>query len=240
MNMQPGKMLDADFQLVSTEQMADAATPHGDSVRRVRLGTPGYSAPTSLYLVYVKFDGSDLIVRHMSTDTLINGSVSETEQDLFDKAQAGNGAPEQVGRDFATMAFKDETYFTIVLDNDLWDFYFPNPTNPMPVPNEYHDPIMFIESKVTMVEQGGGAPVRIPRNYEPNTSFYDATSVSVRGRAAVRCINYFRDSDGSPLRRYQDLGFEILVRVPFALSAAHGTKLILIIDPDGQNQGPAT
>jgi hypothetical protein len=241
MTMQPGRLLDENFRLFSPAQMADDAMPHGDSVRVRKLGTPTYTAPNALYLVYVKLEpGGDLTVRHMSLDGLLNNSVEDTEAYLFDKAKTGGGLPEQVGQDFQTMAFTDETYFTIVLDNDGWDFYYPKPTVVVPVPNENHDPVVFIRHKVTMIEQGGGPPIRIPHDYEPNTSFYDASSVTVRARAALRCINFFRDADGSPLQRWQDLGFEILVRVPCSLSAAEGRKLVLIIDPDGQNQGPST
>lgn len=241
MNMQPGRLLDADFRLFSPAQLADGAMPHGESVRVRKLGSTGYVAPNALYLVYVKLEANgNLTVRHMSRDTLLNNSVADTENDLFDKAAGGGGPPEQVGGDFDTMVFDGPTYFTIVLDNADWDFYYPRPSVVVPVPNENHDPIVFIKHKVTLVEQAGGQAIRVPKDYEPNTSFFDAQSVTVRGRAAVRCINFFCEADGSPLVRWQDVGFEVLVRVPCSLSATVGRKLILIIDPDGQNQGPST
>ena len=176
----------------------------------------------------------------MFRDALVGGSVDATEQLLFAAAAAG-GAPEQVGRDSERMIFKKPCYFTIVLDNDDWDFYFPDPETQPVAGAEAHDPIVFIGSKTMLIETPDGPARREVATYDKNGSFYNAEEVMVGGDGtpSVR-INFVRDEAGQPLldpEATQDLGFEILVRIPFALSATENRKIVVIIDPDGQNQG---
>lgn len=241
MNVQTGKLLDRNQRrFVGSEFLSDA-TPHGDSVRVRKLYEPGFEEPPSAaYLVYIKSETyGNLKVRHMFRDELVEGSVKATEEALLAGARAG-GSPDQVGKDFETMLFTKPCYFTVVLDNDEWDFYFPDPgTEPKPGA-EAHDPIVFIGEKTTLIERPNGPALREVAKYDPNTSFYDAEEVQVGGRNAVRCINFLRDSDGQPIAKKarQNLGFEILVRIPFSLSPFEDRKIVVIIDPDGQNQGP--
>lgn len=240
MNIQVGKLRDRNHRFVGSEYLSDA-TPYGDSVRLHKLYTPGFEVPPSaVYLVYIKLEaGDNLTVRHMFRESLIDGSVKATEKALFAGARSGS-SPDQVGKDFETMEFKKPCYFTVVLDNDNWDFYFPDPgTEPRPG-EEAQDPIVFIGSKTTLVERPNQPALRQVETYDPNKSFYDAEEILVDGRSAVRCINFLRDSEGKPLgsRKTQDLGFEILVRIPFSLSPSQDRKIVVVIDPDGQNQGP--
>jgi hypothetical protein len=240
MNIQAGRLLDANHQVVGSEFLSDA-TPHGDSVRLRKLYKPGFEEPPSAaYLVYIRLEAAgNLTVRHMFRDSLVKGSVKATEEALFAAAKAG-GSEEQVGKDFEPMIFTKPCYFTVVLDNDNWDFYFPDPgTEPAPG-DEAQDPIVFIGKKTTLVERPNQAATREVKTYDPNGSFYNAEEVLVGSRSAVRCINFLRDSKGKPLAKQasQNLGFEILVRIPFALSASQDRKIVVVIDPDGQNQGP--
>jgi hypothetical protein len=240
MNQHTGRLRDRNYSCVGNELFSDAM-PHGDSVRVRKLGTPGFEeAPTAVYLVYIKLEtNNSLSVRHMYRDTLVEDSVGSTHEVLFAEAKAGGGGADQVGSDFETMIFTGPTYFTIVLDNDDWDFYFPDPGREDMEGEEAQDPIVFIGRKVTVVERPGLEPERQETIYDPNTSFYDAAPVTVGDRKAVRCINFFRDAQSLPLvGQAQHLGFEILVRIPFCVSPAHDRKLVVIIDPDGQNQGP--
>jgi hypothetical protein len=241
MNIQSGRLLDRAHRIVGCERFSDAQ-PHGDSVRVRKLGSPGFeNPPTAAYLVYIRLEaGANLTVRHMFRDSLIDGSIQTTEEALLKSAKTAAGSPEQVGKDFETMLFEQPCYFTIVLDNDNWDFYFPDPES-VPEPGaEAQDPIVFIASKTTLIEQPNGPAKRETKTYDPNTSFYDAKEIVVSGRSAVRCINFHRNLEGEPLKRYesQNLGFEILLRVPFSVSPTEDHKIVIIIDPDGQNQGP--
>lgn len=240
MNIQVGKLLDRNHRFVGSEFLSDAI-PHGDSVRLHKLYTPGFGVPPSAaYLVYIKLEASgNLTVRHMFRNSLVDGSVKATENMLFAGARAGD-SPDQVGKDFETMKFSKPCYFTVVLDNDNWDFYFPDPgVEPAPG-DEAQDPIVFIGKKTTLVERLDQPAMRQVATYDENKSFYDAEEVLVGGRSAVRCINFLRDAKGKPLgkRETQNLGFEILVRIPFSLSPSQDRKIVVVIDPDGQNQGP--
>lgn len=240
MNVQTGRLLGQRHRFIGSEFLSDS-TPHGDSVRVRKLYTPGFEQPPSAaYLVYIKLESSgNLLVRHMFRDSLLGGSIKATDELLFEAAAAGD-SPYQVGKDFETMVFKTPCYFTVVLDNDNWDFYFPDPeTEPLPGA-EAHDPIVFISEKTVLVERPNGPALRQVSTYDRNTSFYDAEDIVVGGRRAVRCINFLRDAEGNPLkeRARQNLGFEILVRIPFSISASEDRKIVVVIDPDGQNQGP--
>ncbi|MET1113003.1 MAG: hypothetical protein ABWX67_15910, partial [Allosphingosinicella sp.] len=196
-----------------------------------------------LYLVYITFDADNqLVVRHMQTRSLEGRGVAAAEKYLFAQAALRDGGPNQVGRDFQTMTFKGPTYFTIVVDNDNWDFLFPAPQLEDPPGVESHDPILFIARKVTLVEGPGGGLTREVQSFAPNTAFYNAEPVLVDGRNAVRCINFCTDAQGRPIggdaRNIQDIGFEIYLRAPFRIAGADDRKIVVIIDPDGQNQGP--
>jgi hypothetical protein len=238
MNVQTGKLVsDRRFLTVLDSSVQ---VPYGDSVRVRKLGAPGYKAPDALYLVYVNFDANNqLVVRHMHATALGGRGVAAVERNLVAQAAAGDGGPQQVGRDFETMRFKGPTYFTIVIDNDNWDFLFPAPQLQDPPGEESHDPILFIERKVTLEEGPGGDLTREVQYYAPNTSFYNAEPVLVDGRNAVRCINFFTDARGRQIEGSgQNIGFEIYLRAPFKIAGAEDRKIVVIIDPDGQNQGP--
>ncbi len=243
MNMQPGR-IESQANNVCTETLSTSGIPipHGDSVRLQKLGGLGFeAAPNRLYLVYMRFDEENkLSVLHMETDPLIDGDVAATEAHLLGKARAGGGGPEQVGRDFEKMIFKGPTYFTVVIDNVGWGFLFPAPGIENPPGVEAYDPIVFIEKKKTLIERPGNVLDTHEQIYSRNKSFYNAEPVGIEGMAAVRCINFFRDEQGVPLGDQEPLlvGFEIYVQVPYSLSAAEQRKLTVIIDPDGENQGP--
>ena len=220
---------------------------HGDSVRedKLKLGTP-FDAPTRVYLVYISINDKGSLIVHQLEDKIGASTVSETEDVLIKKVTDGNSTQSN----FTTMIFKEPSYLTVVLDIDDWDFYYPDPLNKYPAATEYHDPIIFLEKKVVLVEDpaNSGKWIRVEDPYVMNKSFFNSEYITktvnqnptgTKVRKAIRCINFLStndDGDKPGQGKTDKFGFNILVRVPYM--SAPKQKVIMIIDPDGQNQGP--
>jgi hypothetical protein len=204
--------------------------PFGDSVRERK---PGWPVPRHLYLVYIGMNQDGLMVRQLDAD--IDPANLESEEDRL----IALAAQSPVG-DFTKIVFKQPSYFTIVLDKDDWEFYYPDPRNPSPAYRETHDPIIFLDEKAII----GSTGVRVAQPAERNKAFYNLEPVVKRigekGRAAIRCVNFFTRNDaGDPVEHNEtiDYAFNLFLRIPFSNSAG-SRKITIIIDPDSQNQGP--
>lgn len=192
---------------------------YGDSVREIRPDAEhptGYETPQNLFLIYIALANGTLDVRHMFDYRI--GDIDVAEKDLFNLAQSSTPTPAYVGKNFQDLTWRFPCYFTIVLDINGWDFHWG--------PAAGDDPITFRQFK------GAAGP------FDPNHAFYNAERRIVAGRAAVRCINFLKadaagtDMGALPPKKYS---FDINVLTPFV---SGGTPLKVIIDPDGQNQGP--
>ncbi len=217
--------------------------PYGDSVRleKLKLGGTVYQKPPHLYLVYIALDqgnpSSGLIVRQYEKD--IDPARIDIEEDILLAAAKVNSATDKVGEDFSTILFRQASYFTIVVDQAEWGFYYPYPTNPELQFEGTHDPIVFTEKKTFIDESGTLISTPVVRN----RSFYDLQAIekTIDGhvRKGIRCINFFtKSADGDPIVAGDELDytFNLFLRAPFSATAQK--KVTVIIDPDGQNQGP--
>ena len=233
--------------LLASSLMHANAEPYGDSVRLEKLKLGGnYQEPPHLYLIYIGLDRNDpaegLYVRQYSKD--INPALIEQEENgLIAKAIADDPL-HRVGKNFELIKFEQASFLTIVLDEDAWAFYYPEPNNPEPDFEGTHDPIVFTMQKTFIAESGA----RISRPVVRNRSFYDLETITKtipdrdgvdQVRDGIRCINFFtKSADGDPIEPEEtlDYTFNIFLRVPFSKTVQQ--KVIIIIDPDGQNQGP--
>lgn len=196
---------------------------HGYSIRRpTQADDPRYPRPDSLYLIYVAFDEQiSLNVRHYHTP-LAGGNVTAGEAALVSQARAG-AAP--IGRNFRDLVWREPCYLTLAIDAPGWQFSWGT--------GDSGDPMIFLGEK-DLNEAG----ILQRRFYDPNYSFLDAIPTAPEGADGVRCINHFKqDAEGNSIgpgqvRRYC---FEIYLEVPFA---SEPERISIIIDPDGQNQGP--
>jgi hypothetical protein len=202
-------------------------TGHGDSIRDPKMGQPGYDPPDYLYLVYLSFDGvSNLIVRQLVKE--IRSSIKDSEEELFQEARDDTNIE---ARNFEDLVWDYPCYITFVIDSEDWAFYWRN--------NPNHDPIVFLKEKAL---RNNTPP---PPPYDENYSFYDAVHTYVEDRDgkrhdAIRFVNYLRDQNG-PLQTPQDVRyycFEIYLEAPFARPMRPVNRITILIDPDGQNQGP--
>lgn len=217
---------------------------HGDSVRlkKIEPTSSVFKEPDHLYLIYIGMSDTlpgELVVRHIEMD-IDPANVADKEDALATSCK--NGVYSK--KNFEPIIFKKASYFTIVLDEDGWDFYYPDHENPEPDFFDIHDPIMFIREKSLLIYENGKWK-KDTDLYTLNRTFYESELVDVRVagvvRKAVRCINFFvKNAAGEPVGKgdIQPFGFNILLQVPYAESANPLHKSLLIIDPDGQNQGP--
>jgi hypothetical protein len=198
-------------------------TSHGYSIRRsTQADDPRYPRPDSVYLIYIGFDEHRRMdVRHYHTD-FEDGEVTAAESALVAQARAGS-AP--LGRNFRDLVWREACYLTVVIDAPGWQFSWGR--------GDVGDPIIFLGQK-----DFSEAAISQRRFYDPNYSFLDAVAVDAAGANGVRCINHFKqDAEGIAIgpgqaRRYC---FEIYIEVPFA---SEPERISVVIDPDGQNQGP--
>jgi hypothetical protein len=226
-------------ELAASSLMRASAEPYGDSVRleKLKLGTGVYFEPPHLYLVYISMDNNGLIVRQYEKD--INPARLVDEENNLIVAAKANSNANKVGENFQLIRFEQASFFTIVVDQPGWTFYYPDPNNPEPQYEGTHDPIVFTEQKTFIDESGATLSWPVVRN----RSFYDLKSIdkTIGGepRKGIRCINFFtKSADGDPIVAGDILNytFNIFLRAPF--SATVNQKVTIIIDPDGQNQGP--
>jgi hypothetical protein len=232
----------------------------GISVRKKRLGSGGnFNPPSRLQLLYIALTpDAKFAVRHLFLDDITTTNIDAKEKDLVLEARTtvpdGAKSHNELSRGFEGIEFKREAYFTIVIDELGWEFYFPAPAKPDDViPGQTDDPVVFLDNKKVIVASNpsGTSIVVHDQDFAENHAFSDAMMVDVvvpgtgpgpgpfpdEARRGLRLINFFTDSKGQPLTTVTDFGFEIYLRAP----AAAGDHLTtIIVDPDGQNQGPRT
>jgi hypothetical protein len=209
---------------------ASRGNKHGDSIRvKKALNVGYYKRPKDIYLVYMGIDvNKQLAVRHFYRAGIDPDKIAEIEEELVKYAKYPNEPrPYQIAKDFTRIDFPRPAYFTAIVDGAQWGFYYPSPEQVEPVKDEVHDPIVFIERKTL------SSPKRAK-----NFAFYNAEPVTPDNCNGVRCINFFTDQSGKLLTAPTDYCFEIYIRVPFSEARATGRHITVIIDPDGQNQGP--
>ena len=200
-------------------------TPTG-SIRQRRVHRPEYVAPRSVYLVYMKFDEqAGFIVKHVAEHGF-EDSVTASEGRLLRIAK-GQLPHQQNTRDFGAnfvdVVWKRPYYLTFVIDNAGWKIHWG--------PDGRSDPLIFRRSKP------GSNDIYLTDNY----TFFDAEPVPHLGQGdAFRCINYHLADDGHAVQENspKKYCFQIYLETPFALNRQ--THVVIIIDPDGQNQGPRT
>lgn len=218
---------------------------HGDSIRIKKTVA---QSPDHLYLIYISMDNDGLVVKHFWEDRGAR-TVSQTEDHLINRAVDPLDRP--MLTNFGKIVFRKPSWFTIVLDEDDWDFYYPDPTNTEPDLVGIHDPILFLSGK-SVLEPDLAHPGKWKKTeqvFSRNRAFYNLEGIdkdvpqnggSAKLRKALRCINFFTKNNAGeyPGTNGIDFGFNIMLRVPFSIVAGDDRKVTLIIDPDGQNLGP--
>lgn len=215
--------------------------PHGSSVRSRKLSTkPNYKPPKRLFMVYIRMNEGKLEVQYLEKDPIVWSRLRDEIIDLF-RIGAGGGGDYNA---FDLMVFKKPSVFVVALDQPGWDFYYPDPTNSDPKWPESHDPIVFIEKKAVLVKNQQDEWERVESDFDKNRTFYDSETfdIGTHGKAVVCCNFITKNQDGDILEygKKQDFSFNIYLRVPFSLSGLDEKKITIILDPDGQNQGPST
>lgn len=224
----------------SSELFRAVADPHGSSVRTRKLSTkPNYKPPKRLFMVYIRMKDGKLEVQYLEKDPIVWSNLRNEINDLFGTASTGNGHINA----FDLMVFKKPSVFVVVLDQPGWDFYYPDPTNSDPKWPESHDPIVFIEKKAVLLKNDDEWE-RVEADFDKNRAFYDCEYFDIGNHGkAVSCCNFItKNEDGDLLEqnKKQDFSFNIYLRVPFSLTGQDEKKITIILDPDGQNQGPNT
>lgn len=218
----------------ASAMVATDREPYGDSVRLRKSGQL-YPKPVWMYLIYVGMKNNGLFAKHVAGR--VGAATLDADQDaLIAQARAGQNL---VGRDFDKIEFDRPCYFSIVVNIKDWEFYYPFPDLAEINDPDTHDPIIFTSSKRIIVN---GQP--FSRSVTRNRSFYDLEPITpvIDGvpRQGIRCINYLKRNElGDDIQPQEklDYSFNLLLHVPFS-DDAPARKVLVIIDPDGQNQGP--
>lgn len=215
--------------------------PHGSSVRTRKLSSkPNYKPPKRLFMVYIRMKDGKLEVQYLEKYPIVWSKLRDEIDALFLIGSNGGGHFNA----FDLMIFEMPSVFVVALDQPGWDFYYPDPTNADPKWPESHDPIVFIEKKAVLVKNDQDEWERTEFDFDKNRAFYDSQAFDIgRHGKAVACCNFItRNQDGDMLEygKKQDFSFNIYLRVPFSLSGLDEKKITIILDPDGQNQGPNT
>ena len=203
----------------TTEAIPPASHGHSVRARRPDVSHPNYQPPRNLYLIYITLINNKLDVRQMYAENI--NSIDQAEIDLYDRANGTITGTNPVARNFHDLLWRSPCYVTLVLDIDAWDFYWGSSIG--------DDPLIFQQFK-----PDGSGP------YDPNFAFYNAQQRSIRGRPGVRCTNYLKGQDnGAVFDDPSDVAvysIDINLLTPFIDPSDRPIKII--IDPDGQNQGP--
>jgi hypothetical protein len=199
------------------------------SIQLNKLNDDGYEAPDSVYMIYMKFDTNGRFVVKQLSERPYTGTLAEAEANLLKVARgpdqpSGNILVE--GSNFQGIAWRRPHYLTFVIDNPGWKIYWGL--------GGLDDPLRFLSSKP------GSTTAYLTDNY----TFFDAEPVqNLAAGDAFRCINYHhRDEFTNELLNgdTRDYCFQIYLQTPFAGPANPQSHIVLIVDPDGQNQGPRT
>jgi hypothetical protein len=187
-----------------------------------KLAPDRFAEPRSVYMIYMKFDATGKFIVKQLSELDYPDNLVAAEGRLL-RAATGNGAT--LGSNFRNIVWKRPYYLTFVIDNPGWKVYWG--------PTGREDPIRFLYRKA------GSTDTYITKNY----SFFDAKPVHSLGSGdAFRLINYHLNENGYPVPAGQpeDYCFQIYLESPFAISTNPHTHIVIIVDPDGQNQGPRT
>lgn len=200
---------------------------HGDRVRDPAPDVADLRRPTSVYLIYIKFNPAGALrIRH--AEVPLGGNLVAARAQALRNARDGTNLS---GRNFRAIIWDDPCYVVLTIDNPGWQVYWGNDPD--------HNTIRFQRRK----DVDGSAG---PDLYKENFSFYDGDRIQfdVDGQLydAFQCINYVRDENGNLGRRQKrDYCFEIYLQAPFeTVVGDEEPRITILIDPDGQNQGPRT
>jgi hypothetical protein len=170
----------------------------------------------------IRSDGK-LSVNHY--DIPLNGTINQTERALITDID-GMTPPTPDGHNFLDLIWTKPYFITFCIKTPDWGFYHKA--------QDGHDAVVFLSEK----EKITGAAKK-KQFYDPNYSFFNAMTVNnIPDRRAIRITNYHRqNAEGDPIPSGQKRNycFEIYLEAPFFIG---GEKLTVLIDPDGQNQGP--
>jgi hypothetical protein len=210
---------------------------HGHSIMDTRLDNIIYKKPQSLYFVYMRISEDGLLVKHLE-DQFIGNDIEGAEKTLLVAARDPNTI--LGGTNFKGIKWRKACYFTIVIDNPGWKFHRSNCSG------YSHDPFIFMSHKNIIIGvDSEGNDICLDKFYDPNYSFYDGDAsdlvMDAERVARVRCINHFKcDTIGTDIgpKQYKDYSFEIFLEAPF--TGPGGESITVLVDPDGQNQGPNT
>jgi hypothetical protein len=197
---------------------------------------PGFSIPTSLFMLYVKFDDrAQLIARQFRFDDFGNQGMTLEEAELALLTEARTlqpGGAHYEASNFSTMVWRRPYYLTFVIDSPGWEFYWHD--------SQLHEAIRLLDRKDVP------GPVGHRRYEGENHTFFDADQdIPLPSLGdAFRVTNCFRDAAG-PIEARQVTNkycFEIYLKAPFKDPALpnQDTHITMLFDPDGQNQGPRT
>ena len=199
--------------------------------------------PKKLYFYYIKFE--DGVLKPLRCfESCTETDVAAKEVEILDhiRNRRFDRLSNILGMDLNETTFIDNrasatamaehSYLTIYLDNEDWELAWDPQTNSVPL-------ILFNVKKAT----SPGKP------FKENYSFFTPIRVDQGRGQGVRIRNYMATnklgqqipSAGGGPRKYDKYTFDIYVKAPMAditTNAPKADKFYMIIDPDGQNQGP--
>lgn len=203
----------------------------------IRWEMGAYETPTSLFMIYMKFDDTgQLIVRQFRYDDFRTPAgagltVAQAEDELLGEARQDQpGGAHYDGSNFLEMLWTRPYYLTFVIDNPNWEFYWD--------PSPRHEAMRLLKRK--------DVPGSFKEYEEKNFTFYNADPnipLAADGDA-FRVTNHFRDASAPIVAQSGkiDYCFELYLRAPFKDpspgTTGQPTHVTVLIDPDGQNQGP--
>lgn len=224
----------ASFAPLLTNYTLNLALDQTNPIRLQHENDPGYETPHSLFMIYLQFESTGkLVARQLRFDDFDlsaggNLTLDQAEAVLLGEARAGQGAHPQKNN-FQEMTWQRPYYITFVIDNAGWRFYWDQA--------QLHEAIRFLERK----DEPGNFKTYEKENY----SFFDAKPhINLGLGDAFRVTNYYRDENGTITDPHalKEYCFQIYLQTPFKDPAGLGQSpnITMLIDPDGQNQGPRT
>lgn len=212
--------------------------PHGQSIKEHRGPDAPFENPKWVTLMAIQIT-ADRKFRFRTLKMPVNGinDVETAEKTLLVASRGDTyvSPVELVSDTIDEINFTTPSWFTLVLDSDDWDFcYNGSYAN--------YDQFIFYDFKTEIV---GGQTV--PKIMDENWSFFNAAPVSIADTSgakynAVRCVNYVKrpNAAGEDLGKgeHSPFGFNIFINVALAKTAMQGARVIIIIDPTGENKGP--
>jgi hypothetical protein len=179
----------------------------------------GLAKPSWVYMIYLYFNPDGKLVVGQLEQAFGPGGLDGAERSLLQRAR--NDDFDEIN--FRSIRWQRPYYLTFVIDNEAWKFHWGRDGD--------NDPLRFMFRKPDSSD-----------TYETNNyTFFDSVKRPNLGRGdAFRVVNYHLNQQGNPLATGQVVkySFEIALETPFRRAFNPQTHIVLIIDPDGQNQGP--